>query len=391
MHIFAKRYCMIKRKIEEGILESINEFPVTAIIGARQVGKTTLAKQIIKRYKNSIYLDLERDTQLALIENDPEKFLLMHNNKLICIDEVQLRPNLFPLIRSLVDLEDYNSVFLVLGSASPELLRQSSETLAGRIIYFSLPPFLLSEIYDSISFEGYRLRGGFPLSVLSKTDKLAFLWLENFISTFLERDLRTFGFNLPPSTMKRLWRMLAHNNGQLLNSSKLGNSLGLSHSTIRKYIDILEKTFMLRILEPYHLNTKKRLVKSPKIYIRDTGILNSLLGLYSFEELYNHPSYGSSFETTVIENVIANFNEFKPYFYRNSNGNEIDLILTKGSKVIAIEIKASTNPRVNRGFYYALQEIKATKAFVIGDIDIPYPYKDDIMVYNLNDFLKLEL
>ncbi len=379
------------RKIVSNIHEYLDDFPVSAIIGARQVGKSTLAKQIVKEYDHSIYLDLERPTHLSMIAEDAEKFLLLNNHKLICLDEIQLLPNLFPLIRSLVDDENYHSKFLVLGSASPELLRQTAESLAGRIIYFHLTPFLFTEIKEKVKFKDYRLRGGFPKAILAKNDKTAFLWYENFISTFLERDLRTFGFDLPPETMRRLWRMLAHLNGQMLNSSKIGNSMGQSHTTIKKYIDILKNTFMIRLLEPYHINVKKRLVKSPKIYLRDVGILHSLLGIYSFNELYAHPVYGSSWEVVVIENIIGHFEGWESFFYRTSNGNEIDLVLTKADQRIAIEIKASTIPKVSKGFYYALEDIKATKAFVIGDVEMPYPLKDGVMVYNLNDFLELGL
>jgi len=382
---------IFKRNIAIDLKESIQDFEVTAIIGARQVGKTTLAKQILTEFKDVIYLDLERPTHYAQISNDTEKFLLLNDNKLICLDEIQLLPDVFPIIRSLVDDNNYRSKFLILGSASPELLRQSSESLAGRIIYFSLTPFLLTEINHKITFNHYKLKGGFPKSILSKTTKNSFLWLENFISSFLERDLRMFGFDLPPATMRRLWIMLAHYNGQLLNSAQFGNSLGLNRTTVKKYVDIFKNTFMIRLLQPYHTNIKKRLIKSPKIYIRDTGILHSLLGIHTQNELYNHPVYGSSFETTVIENCIANFNNFEPYFYRDSNGNEIDLILKKANKIIAIEIKAATNPKLSKGFYYAIAIIKATKTFVIADVEKPYPLKNNVMVYGLQDFLKLKL
>jgi len=382
---------MIKRIIEKDIIRSIKEYPVTAIVGARQVGKTTLAKRIIQNFENGVYLDLERNSHRILLESDPEKYFLINNNKLICIDEIQLLPDIFPLIRSLVDLENYNTKFLILGSASPELLRQSSESLAGRIIYFTLTPFLFPEINTLSTFQEYHLRGGFPRSYLSKSDKSAFIWLDNFINTFLERDLNSFGLNLPADLIRRLWRMLAHNNGQLLNNSSLGNSIGLSHTTIKKYIDILKYTYMIRILEPYHINIKKRIVKTPKVYIKDTGILHALLKISTFDDLFNHPVYGSSFESLVVENVIARFDDYEPYFYRNSNGNEIDLLLVKGQKIIAIEIKASTSPKISKGFYIACDDIKATKAFVIADIEMSFPLKNNVMVYNLQEFLNLNL
>ncbi len=376
------------RLISKEIKESLEDFEVTAIIGARQVGKSTLAKQIIETYDDFIYLDLERPTHLQLIASNPEEFLVLNNNKTICLDEIQQAPDLFPIIRSLVDDENYRSKFLILGSASPELLRQSSESLAGRIIYFQLTPLLFTEIHQKINFTQYRLRGGFPRSILAKSNKNAFRWLENFISTFLERDLRTFGIDLPSENLRRLWVMLAHLNGQLLNSSQLGNSLGLSHTTVKRHINILKNTFMVRYLEPYHINVKKRLVKTPKVYLRDVGILHALLGISSFDELYSHPVYGSSWEVVVIENLLANFNDWSPYFYRTSNGNEIDLILTKGKEIVAIEIKASSTPKVSKGFYTALKDVQATQAYIIANVSQSFPLKEGVKVFGLMEFIR---
>jgi len=382
---------MIIRKLEKEIVENIDFFDVNAILGARQVGKTTLAKHILKNYQDVLYLDLERTSHLNILRNDPEKYLLMQSGKLICIDEIQLMPGLFPLIRSLVDEETYHSKFLILGSASPELLRQSSETLAGRIIYHILTPFLWTEINNRFDLQTYHLRGGFPKSLLASRDKSSFIWLENFIQTFLERDLQQFGYNIPSQTLSRLWKMIAHSNGQILNSSQLGKSLGVSHTTVRKYIDILQYTFMVRLLPSYQINIKKRLVKSPKIHIRDTGILHALLHIHTYEQLFTHPVYGSSFETMVIENIINQFSGFEPFYYRNANGNEIDLVLVKGNKKIAVEVKASTAPKITKGFHIAIDDIKADKAFVVADVEHSYPAKNDIMIMNLNDFLQLDL
>ena len=216
-------------------------------------------------------------------------------------------------------------------------------------------------------------------------------WRTNFIRTFLERDLRNFGFDIPADMLNRLWKMLAHNNGQLLNYRQLSNSMGTSDTSIRKYIDILANTYMLRILHPYASIIKKRLVKSPKVYIRDTGILNALLKLDDMNEMLSHPSYGGSWELLCLENIIQHYPQFEPSFFRSSNGNEIDLILTKGNQKIAFEFKASTTPKVTRGFWTALDDINATKAFIIAPVRMPYPYKDDVWVYPINDFLSLKI
>ena len=375
----------LQRKLQDSILEHFNDIPITAIIGARQVGKSTLAKLLLKNKKDIIYLDLEIRTDKQLLE-EPIQFFNINRSKIICIDEVQLLPGVFSEIRHFVD-NNPKVKFLILGSSSPELLRQSSETLAGRIFYYELPPLLLSEIEGTAALETYWLRGGFPKSLLARNNRLSFVWLENYIKTFLERDLWLFGFNIPPNIMNRLWEMLAHINGQVLNYSQLANSMGVSQPTIKHYVSILHHTFMLRILPPYITNIKKRLIKSPKVYIRDTGILHTLLNISSFQELYSHPIYGSSWEIIVIENIISVYASWKYYFYRTSNGAEIDLILIKGSKVIAIEIKSSTTPKITKGFWQALNDIKATEAYVIAQVKMPYPLKGNVMVYPLMDFL----
>jgi len=377
----------LQRKLQDSIAEHFNDIPITAIIGARQVGKSTLAKLLLKNKKDVIYLDLEIRTDKQLLE-EPLQFFNINRSKIICIDEVQLLPEVFLEIRHFVD-NNPKVKFLILGSSSPELLRQSSETLAGRIFYYELSPLILLEIEGVADLETYWLRGGFPKSLLARNNRLAFVWLENYIKTFLERDLVLFGFNIPSNIMNRLWEMLAHINGQVLNYSQLANSMGVSQPTIKHYVSILHNTFMLRLLPPYFINIKKRLIKSPKVYIRDTGILHALLNISSFRELYSHPTYGSSWEIIVIENIISVYASWKYYFYRTSNGAEIDLVLTKGSEVIAIEIKSSTTPKITKGFWQALDDIKATKAYVIAQVKMPYPLKGKIkvMVYPLMDFL----
>ncbi|OFY93084.1 MAG: hypothetical protein A3K10_09115 [Bacteroidetes bacterium RIFCSPLOWO2_12_FULL_31_6] len=378
----------IKRELFSEIKKHQKNIPAIAIVGARQVGKTTLAKELVAENENTLFLDLEKSSDREMIK-ETEAFLNLHKGKTICFDEVQMMPDLFLSLRNFID-NNSDTKFILLGSASPELLRQTAESLAGRIYYFELSPFLWTEIKQKTDLKTYQLRGGMPLSILAKTNEDAFIWLQNFIKTFLERDLRNFGFNIPPTTLNRLWTMLAHINGQVLNYSQLANSMGVSHTTINNYISILENTFMLRILQPYHNNIKKRLIKAPKIYFRDTGILHSLLQLENFEDLYTHPVYGTSWEVTVIENIIHKFKNWNYYYYRTSNGSEIDLILTRGNKKIAIEIKASSIPKVTVGFWNALEDLKVDKAYIIAQVSMPYPLKNKVMVYPLDEFLTLE-
>lgn len=380
---------IISRYIEEEISNSLTNNPVTAIIGARQVGKSTLAKMMVGREENSIYLDLERPSDRVKL-TDAEAFFDLHRDKLICIDEIQLVPDLFAVMRSIIDDVKFTGKFLVLGSASPELLRQSAESLAGRVSYFELSPFHLSEINGDHTVKEYHLRGGFPRSILATADAEAFEWLENFKLTFLERDLRMFGFNLPPQRLHRLWTMLAHLNGQQLNYSQIANSMGFDQKTIRNHIDILQKTFMIRILKPYHVNTKKRLVKTPKIYIRDTGILHALLGISSYTELFSHPIYGSSWEVVVIENILQKYKKWEPHFFRTSAGAELDLVLTKANKKIAFEIKASPTPKVSRGFWSAIDAVQPDHTYIIAQVQDSYPFKNGVWVYPIQKFLNLE-
>ncbi len=382
---------LIKRRITKKIIESIDFISVTAIIGPRQVGKTTLAKQIKSKFKKVKYLDLEKKTDLDLLSDAEYYFNLNKDVNLFCIDEIQLKPNLFSVLRSFVD-ENKEIRFLILGSATPELLRQTSQTLAGRIFYNTLNPFQYLEIVDEkTSLNEYHLKGGFPKSILTKNDVNSFLWRENFITTFLEKDLLMFGFNLSSTTIHRLWIMLAHINGQVLKYNSLSKSLGIDAKTVKKYIAILNQTFMIRILEPYHINIKKRLIKSPKIFIKDTGILHCLLRIKNFEELYSNPYFGSSWESLIVENIINQFNDWECFYYRTIAGAELDLVLVKGLKIIAIEIKSSLSPKLSRGFWTAIKDVKATKSYIIAPVKEIYPYKNDVMVYPLEEFLKLDL
>ncbi len=356
--------------------------PAVAILGPRQCGKTTLAQAIIREMDHAIYLDLERRADLNKLR-DPDAFFSLNSDKLICLDEIQRVPELFAEMRSQIDRVGKNGQFLVLGSASPHLIKQTSESLAGRISFIELAPFSqleIAKVYDAEKMRNLWLRGGFPRSFLAKNDRLSFEWREDFIRTFLERDIPQLGFNLPAPQLERFWQMCAHIHGQLLNRSALGSSLGVSHHTINSYLGILEQTYLLRVLPPYHANLKKRLVKSPKVMLRDTGLLHTLLGIETHNDLLGHPVYGSSWEGFVMENIIATHPQWTPHFYRSASGAEIDLIMEKGLRRVAFEIKASTAPEVNRNFWTSLKDLDITEAWIIAPVEAMYPYKNGVNV-----------
>jgi len=362
--------------------------PVVAILGPRQCGKTTLAGQIIKRIKKSVYLDLENPADLAKL-NDPLAFFSLHEDDLICLDEIQRVPELFATLRSVVDERGRNSQFLILGSAGRDLIRQSSESLAGRIAYLDLTPFLLSEIEPETP-GGLRrlwLRGGFPRSYLAPDDEVSFQWRQDFMRTFLERDIGMLGFRIPPARLGRLWKMCAHIHGSLLNASKLADSLGVSSHTIQSYVDLLEHTFMIRVLLPDAPNLKKRLVKSPKIYIRDSGILHALLDIRTHDDLLSHPVVGASFEGYAMENILASARGYEASFYRTGAGAEIDLVLRRGRRALACELKSSTTPRVTKGFWNALEDISPDDTYVVAPVKESYPIKHGVMVTPLHDII----
>jgi len=367
----------------------IDNFPVLAILGPRQCGKSTLAKQLLQSY-NSIYLDLENPDDLAKLA-EPILFFNQHKDKIICLDEIQRLPEIFTILRSIIDDNNRNAQFILLGSASPQLLKQTSETLAGRIVYHELTPFLQSELpntYTKDAISSYWFRGGFPRSVLAIDNEISEVWRKNFILTFLEKDIPNLGFGYPPEKIRRLWQMIAHSQGQLVNLTELGKSLGISHTMIRQYIDLLEQTYMIRVLQPYFGNTKKRITKTPKIYIRDTGILHSLLRISSPEIILGHPVAGSSWETMVIENIISQTSNYTHSFYRSSNGNEIDLILENGTNTFAIECKLSSAPKLSRSFYSVLDDVKAKFAWVVAPVNDSYLIKENIKVCNLETIIK---
>ncbi|MBN1483011.1 ATP-binding protein [candidate division KSB1 bacterium] len=374
----------IDRTITPKVLAYLENFPAVAILGPRQVGKSTLAKNIVAGFANAIYLDLELASDRQKLTN-PEIFFERYKNKLICLDEIQRAPELFTSLRGIIDKNDQNGQFIILGSASPDLIRQSSESLAGRIAFVELAPFLFKEV-ENESGDVYTLwlRGGFPRSYLANSDELSLVWRENFVQTFLERDIPQLGFRIASETLGRLWRMCSHMHGQLVNLSNLGQSLGMSHTTVRSYLELLSHTFMIRLLSPFSANLKKRLVRSPKLYIRDSGILHALLGLETFEELMGHHLFGASWEGMALEHTIQTFPRWSPTFYRTSDGTELDLVLEKANKRFVFEFKASKAPELTRGFWNSIEQLKPQSVFIIAPIDDAYKIEKNITIAPLS-------
>jgi len=390
---------MITRNLQQHLLKALETMPVVALLGPRQVGKTTLALEIAESIdKESAYLDLELDTDLAKL-SDAEAYLRRFENKLLIIDEVQRQPDLFRLLRGLVDIRkrsgETTGQFLLLGSASRELIQHSSETLAGRIRFLELSPISALEAQHPPSFsfdlEKHWLRGGFPDSYLAATDDDSWDWRSDFISSYVEKDIPLMGPNIATTTMRRLWSMLAHNNAQQVNYSKLGESLGFSYKTIKNYIDTLTDFYMLRQIQPWSGNTKKRLVKAPKIYLRDCGLTHRILNISDFESLLGHPAIGPSWEAYILENILNHLsNKWRYSYYRTSAQAEVDLVL-EGPKneVWGIEIKRSSAPKISKGYHYACDDIKATKKFVIYPGEERFPMANEIEAIGLIEFLQL--
>ena len=372
----------VARSVEAVAQARLAAVPAVALLGPRQCGKSTLAFHLLRDFPESVYLDVELPSDRNKLR-DPEAFLKLHREKLVCIDEIQRTPELFPVLRSLIDQAGTNRQYLILGSASRDLIRQSSETLAGRISYLELTPFTLEEVSGPIHTRW--LQGGFPRSYLSSGDD-SFRWRRDFIRDFLERDIPQLKGAIPPERIGNLWSMCAHSHGQLLNLEKLAGSLGVHAGTVRTYLDLLCGAFMMRRLPPFVANVKKRLVKSPKMYIRDTGILHALLGLSSMDDLFGHPVLGDSWEGLVIETILASLPDGIDHgFYRTSHGAEIDLVLQAGSRRIAIECKASTAPKVSRGFWNALEDLRIDQAFIVAPVDEAYPYESNVEVLPVTD------
>ncbi|HQV77798.1 MAG TPA: ATP-binding protein [Chitinophagales bacterium] len=382
---------MIIRKIEPQILRLLKEFPAVAILGPRQVGKTTLAKSLSKKLKKEIvYIDLERKSQFDNLALNAEKYLETYIDDCVVLDEIQRLPELFPLLRALIDEKRVPARFILTGSASPDLLRGASESLAGRISYSYLHPVGLHELPDSISMKQHWVCGGFPQHLTLKNTTVRNEWMNSFITTYIERDL-PFLFDIKFSTviMRKLWTMLAHLQSGILNAEDLGRSLDITGTTLKRYLDYLEGAFIITRLQPFFINIGKRLVKSPKIYINDTGILHFLLNISDAKQLVNHPSLGASWETYVISQIsYAKYNRIDTYFYRTHVGAECDLVLSRGHIVHAcIEIKYSSSPTLSKGFYQCIEDLQCKHNFVIIPDDVDYLFKKNIRIVGLQIFI----
>lgn len=357
---------MIDRRIQNELSEQLAQFPAVALLGPRQVGKTTLALEISES-RPSIYLDLESDTDRNKL-SDPELYLSRHQDKLVIFDEVHRMPGLFSQLRGLIDKArrqgNTNGLYLLLGSASLDLLQQSSESLAGRIAYIELNPVDSSEFKN---LDQLWVRGGFPDSLLASNDAQSMTWRKNFIRSYLERDIPQFGPRIPAETLRRFWTMLAHVQGGILNSASLARGLDMDNKTIKRYLDLLVDLLLLRRLPAWHGNTSKRLIKSPKIIIRDSGLVHALLSILDLEALLSHPIQGASWEAFVIDNYLSILpNDVQASYYRSSGGAEVDLVLEfPGSETWAIEIKRSLKPKVSKGFHSACDDLKPHRKILI--------------------------
>jgi len=368
----------------QGLKQALEWSRSVALVGPRQCGKTTLARKFVS-LDSPNYFDLEDTADLARLEN--ASFALGKLDGLVVIDEVQRRPDLFPTLRVLIDRPDNKTKFLILGSASPDLLRQSSETLAGRIATLELEGFSLDEVGIE-NLDALWCRGGFPLSFLAESDEQSIFWRKNFTRDFLERDLAQLGFQIASESMGRLWSMLAHYHGQNLNAAEIARSMQVSAPTIRKYLDILSGAFMVRQLQPWFENIKKRQVKSPKIYYRDTGLLHYQLGVKSEHDLWKHPKLGASWEGFVIEQAIRHYQPDEQYFWSTQSDAELDLLLFKDGKRIGIECKLTDQPKVTKSMHTAIQTLKLESLKVVHTGNKTYLLDENIEALSMRELIK---
>ena len=393
---------IIERHIQPHVARLLNQFPAVAILGPRQVGKTTLALALAEELgEQALYLDLELPSDRAKLA-EPELYLKQHENHLVILDEIHRLPGIFETLRSLIDQRrrkgSRSRHFLLLGSASIELLKQSAESLAGRISYQELAPFSVVEVGNAAGqtennpADRLWVRGGFPDSFLAGSDENSFAWRTAFIQTYLERDVPALGPRIPAETLRRYWQMLAHNQGQMLNAAQLASGLGVSGHTVARYLDIMVDLLLVRRLQPWAANAKKRLVRTPKVYVRDSGLLHALLGIHNQEELLGHPIVGASWEGMLIENVLDSLPATaRPTFYRTSAGAEIDLVIEFSAKDRwAIEIKRSlSDPRPSKGFYLACEDLKASRRIVLYPGEEAYPLDSETEVMPVEKLLTL--
>jgi predicted AAA+ superfamily ATPase len=382
---------MLSRQSQQKLSQYLQQFPAVGLLGPRQVGKTTLAFAQKKLYPDALYLDLELPSAQRQLD-DPEAFLMAHAQQLVILDEVQRMPELFGVLRGVIDqrrrMGQAFGQFLLLGSATGVLMQQSSESLAGRVAYVALPPLQASEIFTGVhsvaDLNALWVRGGFPLSWLAETDAASMTWREVFIATYLEKDIPALGPRIPATTLRRLWTMLAHHQGELLDQSKLAAALAISGQTVGRYIDLLCDLMLVRRLPAWHGNVGKRLIRSPKVYVRDSGLVHALLGLSNLDALLGHPVAGSSWEGFVMEQLMNAAPQAQASFYRTSNGAEVDLVLTfRNQQTWTIEIKRSSAPTVSKGFYQAATDLGAVRKLLVAPVEQPYPLKEGIEVVDV--------
>ena len=353
---------MIKRHSTSAAIEkAIERSRIVALLGPRQCGKTTLARQFVAPDSLN-YFDLEDPLSLARL--DEPMTALRDLKGLVVIDEVQRRPDIFPVLRVLADRDPLPARFLILGSASPALLRQSSESLAGRLETVIIGGLTLTDVGKG-EYERHWLRGGFPLAFLARDDTDSLSWRKNFIQTFLERDIPQFGISIPSMTLLRFWTMLAHYHAQVWNAAEPARSLGVNESTVRRYLDLLHGVFMVRQLQPWHENLKKRQVKSPKVYFRDSGLLHQLLGIRTMEELLTHPKCGASWEGYIVEEAISSVRPDEAYFWATHGGAELDLLFFKNGRRLGIEIKRMDAPRITTSMKVALEDLALERLAIV--------------------------
>lgn len=383
---------MLRRRLQTALAEELAHAPAVALLGPRQAGKTTLALEVAKG-RPSIYLDLESERDRAKLA-EPELYLAGLQDRLVILDEVHRAPALFPVLRGLIDSARRagrrEGLYLLLGSASMDLLAQSGETLAGRIAYLELGPLTIVET-GAGTHDALWLRGGFPESYLASSDALSLRWRQNFIRTYLERDIPQFGPRIAAETLRRFWGMLAHQQGGLLNVAQLARNLGLDAKTAQRYIDLLCDLLLVRRLPPWHVNTGKRLVKSPKVYVRDSGLVHALLDIGTHDQLLSHPVLGASWEGWVIENVLASVPAgVQSYFYRSHVGAEIDLLLAwPNGDLWAVEIKRSLRPKLERGYHHACEDLQPVRQFVVYPGSETFPLGAALTALPLSDMCKL--
>lgn len=381
---------MNPRYVQKQLLTLLAQFPAVVILGPRQAGKTTLALAEMARRGDAIYLDLELPSAQRQLD-DPESFLLAQRNRLVILDEVQRLPELFAVLRGVIDIRrrdgETAGQFLLLGSATGVLLQQASESLAGRVAQLELTPFQAREVLPAdapgSALSSLWVRGGFPLAWLAPDETSSLRWREAFIATYLERDIPALGPKIPATTLRRLWTMLAHLQGSLLNQSQLAASLAVSGQSVSRYIDILCDLMLVRRLPAWHGNVGKRLVRAPKVYVRDSGIAHALLGLESLESVLSHPVAGPSWEGFVIEQLIASAPQAEANFYRTSHGAEADLVMSfRNGEIWVIEIKRSSAPAVSKGFHLAAADVGATRKLLVAPVGATYSVRDGIEVMN---------